>query len=268
MHPIARATAALLVTVATLGGCASNARSPGSHPVPPTSASPPATPAALAAWEPIGRSVSGRPIEALTLAVPGPRILIIGGIHGDEPEAQSAIDSLAGHIAAARPQATVRIVRDANPDGTASRTRANSRGIDLNRNWPARNFTPAPDRGPTPLSEPETRALHRELTRFDPDVVLVCHSSPRGPFVNFDGPGAELAVAFAAAALRADSRWRVVPDMGYPTPGSLGSYVGVDRAVPILTIEFARGGQPGATDAALRDGVSAVLHECATRLAK
>ena len=65
--------------------------------------------------------------------------------------------------------------------------------------------------------------------------------------------------AFALAAARSDRRWRVVPEMGYPTPGSLGSYLGVDRGVPILTIEFERGGDPEASWAAMRDGVAAVL---------
>jgi len=237
---------------ASLCGCASGPPAPA-----PASAAEPAR----GAWEPIGRSVSGRRIEALTLPAPGPRALIVGGIHGDEPEAQGAIDELAAHLASTRPNATIRIVRDANPDGTAAGSRANSRGIDLNRNWPARNFTPAPDRGPAPLSEPETRALHREIVRFGPDLVIVCHSSPRGPFVNFDGPGAELAAAFATAAGRTDGRWRVVPEIGYATPGSLGSYIGIDLGVPILTVELARSGAPEGARAALREGVSAVLRE-------
>lgn len=207
----------------------------------------------------VGLSVQGRPIEAITLGGSGRRILLIGGIHGDEGEGGRTINATIAFLRALEPDATIRLVRDANPDGAAAKTRTNARGVDLNRNWPARNYRSGGDRGPAPLSEPETRALHDEIERFDPELVLVCHSSGNGPFVNFDGPAGAQAAAFAAAAARTDSRWRVKPEMGYPTPGSLGSYLGVDRGVPILTIEFDRGHEPEAAWAAMRDGLTALL---------
>lgn len=208
----------------------------------------------------IGRSVQGRPIEAWTACVgPGARVLLVGGIHGDEPEGGRVIDAVAAWLGALEPGATVRIVRDINPDGTAMGTRANATGVDLNRNWPARNFRPGQSRGERPLSEPETRALHAEIERFGPDLVLVAHSTGRGPFVNFVGPAARSAAAFATGAASGDPRWRVVPSMGYPTPGSLGSYLGVDRGVPILTLEFERGQSPESVWLAMRDGLAATL---------
>ncbi|MBK7403060.1 MAG: DUF2817 domain-containing protein [Phycisphaerales bacterium] len=216
-----------------------------------------AAPAAI--WEPVGRSVEGRPIEAVTLGSGARRVLLIGGIHGDEPEGGRTINAVAAYLGALRPDATIRIVRDLNPDGSAARTRTNARGVDLNRNWPARNFAPGGERGVAPLSEPETRILAAELEGFRPDLVLVCHAARNGPFVNFDGPAADLARSFAGAAARTDPRWRVVADMGYPTPGSLGSLVGVDRSVPILTIEFSRGHDPDAAWLAMREGLTAVL---------
>lgn len=207
----------------------------------------------------IGLSVRGRPIEAVTLGGSGRRVLLIGGIHGDEPEGGRTIEAVVAYLHRLEPGAQVRVVRDANPDGTAARSRTNARGVDLNRNWPARNFRPGSGRGPSPLSEPETRALHEEIERFGPELVVVCHSARSGPFVNFDGPAASEAAAFASAASQSDSRWRIVPDMGYPTPGSLGSFMGVDRGVPILTIEFERGHEPGAAWVAMRDGMAALL---------
>jgi protein MpaA len=30
------------------------------------------------------------------------------------------------------------------------------------------------------------------------------------------------------------------PNIGYPTPGSLGSYAGVDRQIPTITLELPR----------------------------
>lgn len=206
--------------------------------------------------------MQGRAIEATTIGAggsTGPRVMLVGGIHGDEPEGGRTINAIVAYLRTLRPNATVRVVRDVNPDGTAARTRHNASGVDLNRNWPAQNFEPGGSRGPRPLSEPEARTLHDEIARFDPELVLVAHSSSRGPFVNFDGPAVDLATVFATAASATDTRWRVVPSMGYPTPGSLGSYIGVDRGLPILTLEFDRGHAPEAAWAAMRDGVRAVL---------
>lgn len=216
-------------------------------------------------WSSIARSISSRSIDALTIpaSVGGaepPRVLVIGSIHGNEPEGLPAVQPLVAALSVARRDATlgatVRIIRDLNPDATAARSRTNSRGVDLNRNFPASNFSPAPDRGPSPLSEPESRALARELDAFRPDLVIVFHSIRSGPFVNYDGPASTLADAFVAAARRTDPRWRVEPSMGYPTPGSLGTFVGIDRRVPILTVEFRRGHD---APAAARAGVDGVL---------
>lgn len=207
----------------------------------------------------IGSSVQGRPIEAVSVGGSGVRILIIGSIHGDEPEGGRTVNALIAYLRVLSPNAAVRIVRDANPDGTAAGSRTNANGVDLNRNWPARNYRPGGSRGREPMSEPETRVLFAEIERFGPELVLVCHAARGGPFVNYDGPAAGVASAFARGAATSDPRWRVKPSMGYPTPGSLGSYLGVDRGVPILTIEFARGADAEAAWAAMRDGVSEVL---------
>lgn len=214
-----------------------------------------------ATWTEIGRSAQGRPIEAVTLGSGSsgtPRVLVIGGIHGDEQEGAPAVEALLAD-GSWRRGATVRIIRDANPDGTAAGTRFNSRGVDLNRNWPASNFKPSRSRGRSTLSEPETAAVHADILAFRPAIVVVFHSARGGPFVNFDGPAAELAGRFGAAAARADPRWRVVAQMGYATPGSLGSYLGVDCGVPILTVEFQRGHEAGAAAEAAIAGLTGVI---------
>lgn len=46
--------------------------------------------------------------------------------------------------------------------------------------------------------------------------------------------------------------------MGYVTPRSLGSYLGVDRALPILTIEFKRGQDAKSVQYAVVSGVRAL----------
>lgn len=234
------------------GGCAARART---EPAP--------------AWEVVGASVRGAPIVATTIEAPGgalpARLLLVGGIHGNEPEGLAAVDPIARMLGDEAPGVRVRIIRDLNPDGTAARTRGNARGVDLNRNFPASNFTPARQRGASALSEPESAVLAREIESFGADVVVVFHSIARGPFVNFDGPGEGLARAFAAAAGETDARWHVVASMGYPTPGSLGTFVGVDRGVPILTVEFRRGQARDEVVAAAVAGVRAVARLMAAR---
>ena len=235
-------------------------------------ASTPRDPQAGSAWATIARSVQGRAIEAATITpargAEPPRVLVIGSIHGNEPEGLPAIAPLVAALRVASANATlsasVRVIRDLNPDATAARSRTNARGIDLNRNFPASNFSPAPDRGPAPLSEPESRALAHELDSFRPDLVIVFHSIRSGPFVNYDGPAATLAEAFVAAARHSDPRWRVEPSMGYPTPGSLGTFVGIDRRVPILTVEFRRGHDAEAARRAGVDGVMGVIRVMAS----
>ena len=231
-----------------LGACASSPPVP----VPPPTSVPP--------WTVIGVSVQGRPIEARTLGEGPYRIYLIGGIHGDEHEGGQWIGELCERLGPDELQGTtLRIVRDLNPDGTFAGTRGNARKIDLNRNWPASNFKPSPSRGPSPLSEPETRAVFNDLSPFLPNVVVVLHAARRGPFVNWDGPAEPLAKVFSEAAQSADARWRPVADMGYPTPGSIGSWIGKDSDYPVLTIEFERGGAPERARLALFEGIDALL---------
>jgi hypothetical protein len=151
-----------------------------------------------------------------------------------------------------------------NPDGSLAGTRTNAAGIDLNRNWPAKNFHAAKGRGAAPLSEPEAAAVHADVERFDPHMIIVLHSARGGPFVNFDGPATarQLAESFVSGARSAgDTRWRTVADMGYPTPGSMGSYFGGDRGVPILTVELRRGDEAERIPEPLVAGLQSVLME-------
>jgi hypothetical protein len=53
--------------------------------------------------------------------------------------------------------------------------------------------------------------------------------------------------------------------MGYPTPGSFGTWGGVDRGLPVLTVEFERGHNEDLARRSLVAGVTAVLREAARR---
>lgn len=222
---------------------------PAPAPTEPTAtmvAAPP-TPRVIGAqdWETVGTSVQGRPIRARTLGH-GPRhVLFVGGIHGDEPEGAYSTEQLPGAFdaAALNDAVTLTLLEDANPDGRAARTRANVNGVDVNRNFPAKNFdTGNPANGGTPLSQPESRALIDTINWVNPNLVMVAHAWAGKQFINFDGPAKDLAERFSAASglpVEASSEFA-------PTPGSLGSYVGRDRGIPILTIEVLKGSDPAA----------------------
>jgi protein MpaA len=190
-------------------------------------------------FEALGASTEGRPIRGRRYGPPGPALLVFGGIHGDEPQSVEALVDLAAGLASGRgPSAPVWLLPAANPDGLARGRKNSARDVDLNRNFPARNFTPAHEPnyfpGPAPLSEPETRVI-ADLVAGAPIIAVVAVHAPFA-CVNYDGPAAAWAEAVAAA-----SGWPARGDIGYPTPGSLGSWLGIDRGLPVLTLELPAG---------------------------
>jgi hypothetical protein len=128
--------------------------------------------------EVIGRSVRGRPITAFQLGTPrlARRVLVIGCIHGNEPE---GLDVTRRLISRSRAHgASLWVVPNLNPDGRASGTRHNARGVDLNRNFPS-EWEPLGVSGPHALSEPETRAAVRLIRRLRPAVTIWFHQPQR-----------------------------------------------------------------------------------------
>ena len=214
-----------------------------------------------------GASAERRPLVVHSIGSMGPSVLVIGGIHGSEPEGLAPTKALIEHLRQHPVAARVVIVENLNPDGSLVLSRYNARGVDLNRNWPASNFSPGAMRGAEPLSEVETRFGDDLIRRVEPELVIVLHSIPTGPFVNHDGPARDLAATFAEAADDADQRhmWDVRHEMGYETPGSIGSYLGVDRGVATLTIEFDRGHDEASATAALIAGFESVVGETIRR---
>ena len=174
----------------------------------------------------------------------GGSVLIIGGIHGNEPTSVdvarelSALFTADPSLLAGR---TAGVIEVASPDGYAKRTRTNANGVDVNRNFPARNFRRRGRRdiyfgGETPASEPETRAIIAALERLRPALVISIHSITDGRECNnYDGP------AEAVARLMSQHNgYPVTASMGYPTPGSFGSYAGIDRRIAVVTLELPR----------------------------
>jgi murein peptide amidase A len=127
-----------------------------------------------------GYSVRGRPLKVTEIGNPASahRVLIVGSIHGNE----LAGDQIAAALQIAVPlvAADIWIVPELNPDGAAAHTRQNADGVDLNRNFPFR-WQPLSPRGSLDysgtgaLSEPESAAAARLITRIDPTLAIWFH---------------------------------------------------------------------------------------------
>ncbi len=125
----------------------------------------------------LGRSYDGRPIFVTRLGDPdGPRVLVFGCIHGNEP-AGIAVALALKHV---RTGDDVWIVPDLNPDGVAAGTRQNARGVDLNANWSSEwqgGGSPGDVYygGPYPFSERETHIARNLILRIHPRVTIWYH---------------------------------------------------------------------------------------------
>src|SRR3954468_17667347 len=135
-----------------------------------------ATLSTLAAALVVGYSANDRPIELVHVPGPGPRILVVGCIHGNEPAGIAIVRALER----AHPQADLWLVPVPQPDGLARGTRQNAHGVDLNRNFAAGWRPLGPPwsvyaAGPRPFSEPETRSARDLIRRIRPQVTIWYH---------------------------------------------------------------------------------------------
>lgn len=200
-----------------------------------------------------GRSVNGLPILTKEYAPIGERkplgrVLLIGGIHGDEYSSVSVIfkwlKTLDKHHSGLFHW---RVTPLMNPDGLLKKksTRTNANGVDLNRNFPTKDWkqkskyywevrtgkNPRRYPGPEPLSEPESVWLYDEINEFNPDVIISVHA-PYG-IVDFDYNGLTDAP---------NKLGRLHLNLLGTYPGSLGNFAGIQRRIPVLTLELKHAG--------------------------
>jgi murein peptide amidase A len=264
--PYIAATSVLLFTTALSAALPASAAIAESNNRPPATSKPAKTPidwcAALVArmptvslnecraakFAPSGvNSLKGFPIITRDVAAKAStkkpvKVLLLGGIHGDELTASAIVFKWITQIGKPNAQAFQwKIAPVVNPDGLLATKpqRVNARGVDLNRNFPTPNWEletskywskvtkkdPRRFPGKAPISEPESRWVHDTIEHYKPDVIISVHA----PFgvLDFDGP---------ATPPKRFGRLAFTPVGVYP--GSLGNYSGLHKDIPVVTIEL------------------------------
>ncbi|HRK08685.1 MAG TPA: DUF2817 domain-containing protein [Pseudobdellovibrionaceae bacterium] len=196
----------------------------------------------------IGQSRLGLPLLSHTWSrEQAPRVLILGGVHGDEVEGVALAQALLAEAistAAFGLRLTLQFITEVNPDGVLMKTRGNGAGVDLNRNMDTQDWSPIAQTeryqpGPHAMSEPETRHLAEQILNNKPQLIISLHSWK--PMLNVnDAPNSKLCTQVAESIARHTGD-RIEPNIGYSTPGCLGTWAALERGIPTLTYEIERG---------------------------
>jgi murein peptide amidase A len=189
-----------------------------------------------------GASLDGIPLTVYLPETGSAEIVVLASIHGDEAETTVAVSEALRCIPRGDLQAAV--ILCGNPDGMLRGTRGNARGVDLNRNFPTSNWSPDPvfyksrandardialSPGAQPASEPETSALLSLLERLKPRAVVSLHSA----LACVDDAGA----SHLGRRLADRSALPFLTEIGYPTPGSMGTWAS-ERRLNLVTLEL------------------------------
>ena len=171
-----------------------------------------------------------------------PRILLIGGIHGNEYASISTVFKWVTLLNRSHTdQYHWRIVPLLNPDGLMQKpsTRTNADEIDLDRNFPTsggdhnamqywkENTNQNPDYfpGKQALSEPESQWLAEEIKQFRPDAIITIHA----PLDSH---------AYKSSNINQSKKGAQYQQSITTFPGSFNQYVGTEINIPILTVEL------------------------------
>lgn len=197
-----------------------------------------------------GASLEGIPLTAYVPDyVPGyvsdggsVEIVVLASIHGDEAETTVVVSEALRCL----PRGDLRaaVILSANPDGVVRGTRGNARGVDLNRNFPTSNWSADPvcyksrandardialSPGAGPASEPETSALLSLIEQLKPRAVVTLHAA----LACIDDAGG----SHLGRRLAARCGLPLITEIGYPTPGSMGTWA-AERGMDLVTWEL------------------------------
>lgn len=163
-------------------------------------------------------------------------VLVIGVFHGDEPDGEYLINRYLSERRETKNR--LLFIPCLNPDGKAMQARTNASGVDLNRNFPTQNWEKTEKNaenlyfgGNEPASEDETRFMIYVIEKYKPDLIIALHE----PYsvVNYDGPAKEIAQKISQI-----TGYKTEESIGYSTPGSFGTYCGIEKNIPTITLEL------------------------------
>ncbi|MFN8792208.1 MAG: DUF2817 domain-containing protein [Bdellovibrionales bacterium] len=186
--------------------------------------------------------------------------LFIGGVHGDEPEGVRLAEEFCLWL---KNHSTLDdhpwiLIPCLNGDGYARRQRTNANGVDLNRNFPSRDWAPSTEKnryypGPRANSEPEVQKLVELIQSRNPKVIFHFHSWK--PCIVYTGaPGRPF-----AEILTRGNPYEAREDIGYPTPGSLGQYGWLEHRIPVVCLEEQEHGDLDQVWPHFREGLQALI---------
>jgi len=193
--------------------------------------------------EPVCVSAEGRPIYHYDkpAAAPGAKkVLVFSLIHGDETPAGTVGRYWMERLEGIDPRNSWRVVPVLNPDGVKYKTRTNANKIDINRNFPTKDWStgaienwkrttksnPRRFPGTEAASEPETKCALFHIQDFQPDFIVSVHTPLK--VLDFDGPKVSPPPKFDYLP------WKSLGNY----PGSLGRYMWLERKTPVLTMEL------------------------------
>lgn len=167
------------------------------------------------------------------------KILVFSLIHGDETPAGSVGRLWMERLSGIDPRNSWRVIPIVNPDGVKAKTRTNANKIDLNRNFPTKDWSekatdywvkqqksnPRRFPGNEAASEPEVKCALKHIDDFKPDFIVSIHTPLK--VLDFDGPKVK------------PPKFDYLPwkSLGH-YPGSLGRLMWSERKIPVLTMEL------------------------------
>lgn len=200
----------------------------------------------------IGSSVRGQAITAYKFGAGDNPVVYMGAMHGDELNSKTIMTEWFNELASnpgRLPNRSLVVIPVVSPDGVASRSRLNARGVDLNRNFPAADWktmvtspespNPTPAGGPHPLSEPESSAVAAYIRQVRPRMVFSFHSSAAVVEANEAGDSVAVALTYASKA-----RYRAVPKsqsasvFKYDTTGAMEDWMRTSLGSPAIVVEL------------------------------
>jgi protein MpaA len=211
----------------------------------------------------IGFSVLGRPIVLYTFGQGEAQYFVVAGIHGGYEGntvdlANQMVVYLSQHPEAVPTGDTLYLVADMNPDAVArgrnADARVNANGVDLNRNFPTRNWAPDWDHsrcwnerpttgGSSGGSEPETRAVMNFIASHHIEAMISYHSAALGVFPG--GDPWQPASRDLARLLAASTGYPFPPiDIGCNYTGTLADWAVENRVGAAVDMELSNHTDP------------------------